>query len=113
LILTFVGVYLRLISCACHVRLDFADRIARQTRSGMAGISMSRTPDGASRSGWGGFSLSRPPSGASASTMALIVAAGAPIAPASPQPLTPSGLWVQGVSRGPTLNEGTSSGPGL
>ena len=28
---------------------------------------------------------------------ALMTAAGAPIAPASPQPLTPSGLWVQSV----------------
>jgi len=31
--------------------------------------------------------------------MALMSAAGAPIAPASPQPFTPSGLCVHGVSR--------------
>jgi hypothetical protein len=32
--------------------------------------------------------------------MALITAGGEPMAPASPQPLTPSGLWVQGVHLG-------------
>ena len=35
--------------------------------------------------------------------MALISAGGAPIAPASPQPFTPSGLWVQAVTLVPTL----------
>src|SRR5262249_10107133 len=52
--------------------------MARQIFSGVAGISRWRTP-------WP----------FSASTMALEIAAGAPIAPASPQPLTPSGLCVQ------------------
>ena len=40
---------------------------------------------------------------------AFITAAGAPMAPASPQPFTPSGLWVQGVSRVSMLNDGTSA----
>ena len=38
------------------------------------------------------------PSGFKASTRALVIAAGAPIAPASPQPFTPSGLCVHGVT---------------
>ena len=37
------------------------------------------------------------PPDCSASTTALITAGGDPMAPASPQPFTPSGLWVQGV----------------
>src|SRR2546425_2291824 len=53
--------------------------IACHTRCGVAGISRSVTP-----------------SGASASSSAPTTAAGAAIAPASPQPLAPSGLWVQG-----------------
>ena len=40
---------------------------------------------------------------------ALITAAGAPIAPASPHPFTPRGLCVHGVTSVPTLNDGTSS----
>src|SRR4051794_24815967 len=39
-------------------------------------------------------------------------AGGAPIAPASPQPFTPSGLCVQGVSRVSTLKRGTSAARG-
>src|SRR3546814_20639624 len=58
-----------------------ASTIARQTTCGVAGIAMSRTP-----------------SGASASSIALITAGGDPIAPASPQPLTPRGLVVHGRS---------------
>src|SRR3546814_20025771 len=57
-----------------------ASTIARQTTCGVAGIAMSRTP-----------------SGASASSIALITAGGAPIAPPSPQPLTPGGLVVHGT----------------
>ena len=34
-----------------------------------------------------------------ASITALTTAGGVPIAPASPQPFTPSGLWVQGVEQ--------------
>ena len=48
----------------------------RHTRSAVAGIGTSRTPR--------------------ASVSALMNAAGEPIAPASPQPFTPSGLWVHG-----------------
>ena len=42
-----------------------------------------------------------------------MTAAGAPIAPASPQPLAPSGLCVHGVTFVPTLNVGTSSARGI
>jgi hypothetical protein len=52
------------------------------------------------------------PTGASASITAVIIAAGAPIAPASPQPYAPSGLCVHGVTLVPTRNEGTSSARG-
>jgi hypothetical protein len=48
---------------------------ARQTRSAVAGMAMSRTPR--------------------ASVSALMKAGGEPMAPASPQPFTPSGLCVQ------------------
>ena len=51
---------------------------ARQTRSAVAGMAMSFTPN--------------------ASVSALMKAGGEPMAPASPQPFTPSGLWVQGVT---------------
>src|SRR5262249_28820453 len=60
-------------------RLHHLPIMARHTRYGVAGISRSVTP-----------------SGVSASRSALTTAAGAPIAPDSPQPLAPSGLWVQG-----------------
>ena len=45
--------------------------------------------------------------------MAFISAAGAPIAPASPQPLTPSGLCVHAVTRVSSWYEGTSSARGM
>ena len=48
-----------------------------------------------------------------ASVMAFITAGGAPIAPASPQPLTPSVLWVQGVSVSATWKLGTLSALGM
>ena len=57
-----------------------------------------------SLSGVAGMSRWRIPSGFSASTRALVIAAGAPIAPASPQPLTPSGLWVHRVTLVDSLN---------
>src|SRR5215813_10715866 len=60
-------------ACACSA-------IARHTRPGVAGIARSVTP-----------------SGASALITAFMIAAGAPIVPASPQPLAPSGLCVQSV----------------
>ena len=65
--------------------------IASQTRLDEAGMSKSFTP-----------------SGASASSTALMTAGGEPIAPASPQPLVPSGLWVQGVQTVSSLNCGNS-----
>jgi hypothetical protein len=45
-----------------------------------------------------GMARSRTPSGASASTTAFMTAAGAPIVPASPQPLAPSGLCAHSVA---------------
>jgi len=48
------------------------------------------------------------PSGLSASTTAFMIAAGAPIAPASPQPLTPSGLCVQSVVLVATAKDGNT-----
>src|SRR5882762_7418317 len=67
--------------------------IACQTRSGDAGMAR--------------FSLPI------ASVMALMTAADAPIAPASPQPLTPSGLLGHSVMVCDTLNEGRSSARGM
>src|SRR5262245_65414508 len=68
--------------------------IACQTRSGVSGISRSVTPRGAR-----------------ASSAALTSAAGEPIEPASPQPLAPSGLWVQGwLSSHSVIDDGRSSG---
>src|SRR5581483_4245426 len=65
-----------------HPRLHCraAARIARQTVSGVAGIAISLTP-----------------SGFSASASALPTAGIAPTAPASPAPLTPSGLVLVGT----------------
>src|SRR5437660_1345122 len=48
-----------------------------------------------------------------ASVMALITAADAPIAPASPQPLTPSGLLGHSVVVWFNLNDGRSSARGM
>src|SRR2546422_203282 len=76
-----------------HGRTSFS---ARQTRSGVAGMSMSVMP-----------------SSASASTTAFITAAGEAIAPVSPTPFTPSGLVGLGVSvryssqRGNSVADGT------
>src|SRR6478736_262530 len=67
--------------------------IARQTRSGVAGISSLLLPI--------------------ASVMALMTAADAPIAPASPQPLTPSGLPGHSVVVCDSLNDGRSSARGM
>ena len=53
------------------------------------------------------------PRGASASTTAFITAASAPTVPASPHPLTPSGLVRQGISFILRLNEGMSSARGM
>src|SRR5262249_36882428 len=71
--------------------LDRAARIARQIRYGVAGPSRSVTPNGAS-----------------ASRIALVIAGNAPTMPASPQPLTPSGLVAQRVGLKPR-SKGTRS----
>ncbi len=49
------------------------------------------------RSGVAGISKSRTPNSESASTMALLTEVSAPAQPASPQPFTPSGLVVAGT----------------
>src|SRR5581483_6659576 len=67
-------------------RVLFVFWIARHTVAGVAGIAMSSVP--------------------TASVMAFITAAGAAIAPASPQPLMPSGLDGHFVSVVSTLNGG-------
>src|SRR6185295_14466385 len=82
-----------------HVQPPFAALaawIARQTFSGVAGIEISVTP-----------------SGVSASITALITAGGTPIAPHSPTPLTPIGLWVHAVTWLPTLKLGRSAARGM
>ena len=66
---------------------------ARQTRSGVAGIATSFTPI--------------------ASVTAFMIAAGAAMAPASPQPFTPSGLCVQAVTVVSTVKFGRSSARGM
>ena len=48
-----------------------------------------------------------------ASVIALMTAGGEPIAPASPQPLIPSGFDGHGVFEVETLNEGRSSARGM
>ena len=54
------------------------------------------------------------PSGASASSIALWIAAGAPMVPDSPQPFTPSGLVVHGcVSSVSETNSGTDMARGM
>jgi hypothetical protein len=68
--------------------------MASQTRAGVAGMSMSLTPNGRS-----------------ASSTALMTAGGEPMAPASPQPLAPSGLWLQGVTKCVHLEVGQVVGP--
>src|SRR5665213_698104 len=71
----------------------FQPWMACHTRSGVAGISSLLLPI--------------------ASVMALITAADAPIAPASPQPLTPSGLPGHSVVVWDSLNDGRSSARGI
>src|SRR5207245_11447546 len=70
--------------------------IARHTRSGVAGMSS-----------W------VMPSGASASSTAFIAAGRAPTEPASPAPLTPSGLVLAGTSWLATANDGRSVARGI
>ena len=70
--------------------------IRRQTACGVAGMSTWRTPRSAS-----------------ASMIALITAAGEATEPASPQPLTPSGLFLHGTSTVETCIAGTPSARGM
>jgi hypothetical protein len=67
------------------------------TRRGVAGISMWRNPTRRWR----------------ASTIALMTAGGAPTAPASPAPFTPSGLAVEGTLWVEKAKNGTSSARGM
>src|SRR5262249_51449774 len=67
------------------------------TRRGVAGMSMWRNPTRRWR----------------ASTIALMTAGGAPTAPASPAPLTPSGLAVEGTLWVEKAKNGTSSARGM
>src|SRR5262249_8832986 len=76
-----------------HVSSPSQPWIACQTRSGVAGISSLLLPI--------------------ASVIALITAADAPIAPASPQPLMPSGLLGHSVVVWLSLNDGRSSARGM
>ena len=69
--------------------------MARQTRSGLAGIGTSVTPRCES-----------------ASTTALITAGADPIVPASPIPFTPIGFEVLGVTVRSVSNDGNSAADG-
>ena len=59
-----------------------------------------------------GSATMRTPSGRTASATALARAAGAPIVPPSPIPLTPPGMRGAGVCRCPISKAGTSSARG-
>ena len=59
------------------------------------------------------MSISTMPSGVNASTTALMIAAGAPMVPASPQPLARSGLCVQSVVFVSSLNGRKLSARGM
>src|ERR1035438_9315900 len=79
----------------CHAELHWlalASLIAAQTRAGVVGMSMWRTPR------W-----------LTASMTALCMAGVAPIVPASPIPLAPSGLMVAGVSLTSSSKLGSSA----
>src|SRR5260370_13716023 len=87
------GIWSR-IDCG-HFSASCAARIARQTFSGVAGMSI-----------WA------MPSGLSASTTALLMAARAPTLPASPAPLTPKGLVLVGTGFSSVSKEETPSARG-
>ena len=65
------------------------------------------------RSGVHGITTSRMPSGRSASMIALTTAGVDAIVPASPTPLTPSGLVVAGVSVRSVMKDGRSTADGI
>src|SRR3954453_21437175 len=72
-----------------------------------------RLPSSAnSRAGVTGYSSMRTPNGASACSTAEMMAAAAGTQPASPTPLTPSGLSGEGNSTSVTSMRGTSVAPG-
>src|SRR4029450_10378667 len=81
--------------CGDHACPSRASRMAAHTRSGVAGMAMSVIP-----------------SGARASTMALMTVGVDTIVPASPMPLTPSGLVGLGVTVWSSLMFGTSAAEG-
>ena len=64
------------------------------------------------REGFSGRRVTFAPSGRSASSIALEIAAGAPMVPASPAPFTPSGLSGLGVTRCTVSIAGTSQADG-
>src|SRR5690606_15722017 len=64
------------------------------------------------RPGVAGMAMSVMPNGESASTMALTTAGAAPMVPASPMPLTPSGFVGLGVTVWSSLNGGSSAALG-
>src|SRR5260221_10013576 len=80
----------------CRPAETVASLIARQRRSGVAGIGTSRMP-----------------SGCNASTSALPTAGIAPTAPASPAPLTPSGLVLVGTGLLSQCIDGKSRARGI
>src|SRR5690606_41991036 len=82
-----------LLSCSLPVQCFVAARIAAHTFCGVAGICRSLLP--------------------MASVIALMTAGGEPMAPASPQPLLPSGLPGHGVFWCETWNDGRSSARGM
>src|SRR5262249_13323657 len=65
------------------------------------------------RSGVIGSSVMRTPSGARASLTAALIAAGAIIRPPSPPPLTPGGVYGDGVATCPIASSGTSIADGI
>ena len=77
------------------IELSLAAWIASHTRSGVAGMSMCRTPRCAT-----------------ASTTAFWTAGVAPMVPASPMPFTPSGLRCVGVAMSRRVKLGSSAADG-
>src|ERR1051326_992575 len=79
-----------------HQALRAAAWITRQTRSGVAGMSIWRMPNSES-----------------ASTSAFMTDGRAPAQPASPQPFAPSGFVVAGTQWKSCMNSGASSARGI
>ncbi len=79
---------------------------------GAAAVPAARSAD-RMRSGVIGSSVRRTPNGCSASLTAALIAAGAIIRPPSPPPLTPCGVYGDGVSTWPMVSSGTSIADGI